>query len=927
MKVLKALSSVLLALLLLFNASPKEVASAADLILDPPTVIQTAPGFNSVTLAWNRVANAEAYDIYMSEAANGTYELAEAGVKSTIHEVHFSNGKKLQGRQTYYFKIKAKTSNTVSDFSHAVSQKTDAFNPADGWAATGDGTTGGDLSTDYVIVTTYDELKTKIAERKDTTNTLAKSPYLTIYVKGLLKGNADITLQDVHNVSIVGLGSDAIIDGYGFIFKASSNVIVRNLTIRNALITKGVDIQSSKNIYFEHNNFSNGKDGLTDIKSASDLVTMAWNRYSKHEKTMLIGSGWSATSSDRGKLSVTIHHNWFEGTQERHPRVRFGKVHVYNNYYTDIINYGAASTSEAQVLLEGNYFQNVPIVAMYSRSPLDKSLNNLLSNDPLGLMKVTDTNKIVGTGGLYDQLLEATYEDAANVPNRGQAYSWSFYPDRIPGYTYTVDNADKAKSDIERYSGVEKKPVFTIDTLETPTNIKSTFTAKGIDLAWDRVQGATGYEVKYSTSANGPFKEVSANMPSVTLPVGSVSLGAAYYVSVTASSGNAISIDSRQETIKAALPDVPSKPTLQRLDKSFKVSWNDVPNADSYTITLTNKTTNETTAIPNVRDSFYLLSSLDTGTTYSFAVQAVNYFGSSAKSAASEDKAAAAAIVPGVNWVVKDIFDNATEDTPIEDFGYVGSKTGTPGASVGENYVKFLSGDVDGSNKGPMSLFLKDSNSNFATVVTKNLTKNTTETPFLGKFVFDIDFKEAPPEDSKPIRLLDSDGKVVVSLRVDSQSGNLYYSVKNGADETNTNHLLVLSHNVWYNIRIVVDMDAKLVDVYINSQLYLAGAPLYDPTAKDITSFRGETSNGGIKPIQYRNVKAGIVTEAPGNITGDLNGDGKTSILDLAIMAKYYGKSDKDPNWNDFKIADLNKDGKIELLDLAIVARMLIDQE
>jgi pectate lyase len=56
---------------------------------------------------------------------------------------------------------------------------------------------------------------------------------------------------------------------------------------------------------------------------------------------------------------VTYHHNWFDGTNQRHPRVRFGNpVHVYNNLYSSVGGYGVASTQGAGVLVEGNYFEN-----------------------------------------------------------------------------------------------------------------------------------------------------------------------------------------------------------------------------------------------------------------------------------------------------------------------------------------------------------------------------------------------------------------------------------------------------------------------------------------------------------------------------------------------------------------------------------------
>jgi len=55
----------------------------------------------------------------------------------------------------------------------------------------------------------------------------------------------------------------------------------------------------------------------------------------------------------------------------------------------------------------------------------------------------------------------------------------------------------------------------------------------------------------------------------------------------------------------------------------------------------------------------------------------------------------------------------------------------------------------------------------------------------------------------------------------------------------------------------------------------------------------------------------------------DLNGDGSITIGDLAIVARYYGKTSADANWNTTRIADLNNDGKIDIADLSMVARKI----
>ncbi len=118
---------------------------------------------------------------------------------------------------------------------------------------------------------------------------------------------------------------------------------------------------SSHNIWIDHNDLSNGFDGLVDIKRGSDFLTVSWNHFHNHDKTALLGHDDGNGSQDIGHLRVTYHHNWFDGTTQRHPRVRFGNpVHVYNNYYNGNSGYGVASTCNAGVLVERNYFENVP---------------------------------------------------------------------------------------------------------------------------------------------------------------------------------------------------------------------------------------------------------------------------------------------------------------------------------------------------------------------------------------------------------------------------------------------------------------------------------------------------------------------------------------------------------------------------------------
>jgi pectate lyase len=162
------------------------------------------------------------------------------------------------------------------------------------------------------------------------------------------------------NKTIIGVGTSAEITGGGLDFYRSYNVIVRNIRFTNA-DDDAINIgQESHHIWIDHNDFSNAADGLVDIVREADYVTVSWNHFHNHSKTMLIGHS-DGYASDVGHLKVTIHHNFFDGTDQRHPRVRFGEpVHVFNNYFRSNSLYGVASTENAGVLVEGNFFENVP---------------------------------------------------------------------------------------------------------------------------------------------------------------------------------------------------------------------------------------------------------------------------------------------------------------------------------------------------------------------------------------------------------------------------------------------------------------------------------------------------------------------------------------------------------------------------------------
>ncbi|MBO3737477.1 pectate lyase family protein [Actinoplanes flavus] len=219
---------------------------------------------------------------------------------------------------------------------------------ADGFAA---GTTGG-VAGPTVTVTTAAQLAQYAG---------ANTPY-TIMVSGRITASGMITV--VANKSILGVGSTAEITGGGLQLgtttRPGNNVIIRNIRFSNASDDSVSVTNKAHHVWIDHNEFLPGYDGSLDIKRQSTNVTVSWNRFLGTDKTMLLGHSDTYTA-DVGYLRATYHHNYFEGSNQRHPRVRFGEpVHVYNNYYKNIGLYGIASTENAGVVAEGNYFENVP---------------------------------------------------------------------------------------------------------------------------------------------------------------------------------------------------------------------------------------------------------------------------------------------------------------------------------------------------------------------------------------------------------------------------------------------------------------------------------------------------------------------------------------------------------------------------------------
>lgn len=194
---------------------------------------------------------------------------------------------------------------------------------------------------------------------------------------------SQIYVKRVANMTIIGKGTTALLDGLGLAIVGSRNIIVRNIAMRNAkpdcITINTTTSDTCHHIWVDHCTFSDDPeidlsssgthDGLLDITHRASYVTVSWCEFHNHDKVALLG--YTDNSTDElGYLYTTYHHNWWNNTVQRHPRVRHTLCHVYNNYYDGTTppgslgmgiagGYGIASTCEADLYVEANYFDKV----------------------------------------------------------------------------------------------------------------------------------------------------------------------------------------------------------------------------------------------------------------------------------------------------------------------------------------------------------------------------------------------------------------------------------------------------------------------------------------------------------------------------------------------------------------------------------------
>lgn len=195
-------------------------------------------------------------------------------------------------------------------------------------------------------------------------------------------------------ITVEGVGHDAAVYGFGFLIRKANYVEVANLGVFN-FIDDGISVDTDNSYLWIHNNdISYGAvgsdsdqakgDGSLDFKK-STYSSLAYNHFWDSGKCNLLDA---SASSSGGSNYLSYHHNWYDHSDSRHPRIRNATaVHVYNNYYDGNAKYGVGVTSGSSAFVEGNYFRNANDPMMSSLQGTDAQGSGTFSGEEGGSIK------------------------------------------------------------------------------------------------------------------------------------------------------------------------------------------------------------------------------------------------------------------------------------------------------------------------------------------------------------------------------------------------------------------------------------------------------------------------------------------------------------------------------------------------------------
>ena len=261
----------------------------------------------------------------------------------------------------------------------------------------------------------------------------------------------------IEHITLEGIGNDATLYGYGICFKRTNGIEIRNVGIM-LFGDDAISMDTDNYHNWIHNcDFFYGApgsdadqvkgDGSIDMKYRSTYTTISYNHFFDSGKVM----GCGGATKEETNLLITFHHNWFDHTDSRCPRLNHTTAHIYNNYYDGVSVYGIGCTEVSNTFIEQNYFRNVQRPMMIAGQGTDR----VYASDPnkgtfsgqTGGMSKAYNNKVENdetvTLKLFYQADDPQQFDAWLVESRNEKV-----PETVHAYKggHVYDNFDTAET-------------------------------------------------------------------------------------------------------------------------------------------------------------------------------------------------------------------------------------------------------------------------------------------------------------------------------------------------------------------------------------------------------------------------------------------------------------------------------------------------
>lgn len=250
----------------------------------------------------------------------------------------------------------------------------------------------------------------------------APEPYVIVVAATINMNPVGKEIKVQSDKTIVGAGTSGHIVGGGFFLgQGVHNVIIRNLTIRDAYQGvwndkehdfDAIQMDGAHHVWIDHNDLRHMADGLIDSRKDTTYLTVSWNKLSQENKAF--GIGWT----DNVTADMTIHHNWIRETEQRNPSTdNVAHAHLYNNYLEDeagtsiTASYGNYSRGKTNMVLENSYFQGL-------KNPVTRDATATVVQRGNVFSGTSGRNESGGSGAAWDpkKYYAYTLDKAADVP-------------------------------------------------------------------------------------------------------------------------------------------------------------------------------------------------------------------------------------------------------------------------------------------------------------------------------------------------------------------------------------------------------------------------------------------------------------------------------------------------------------------------------